>query len=67
MRHYKGELVKLVRLPEGWNKLWPRLPDFGKPGDSQFDRLRNSDKEKVALRELEWVDFDVFTVPAASR
>jgi cytochrome c peroxidase len=47
MRHYKGELVKLVRLPEGWNKLWPRLPDFGKPGDSQFDRLRNSDKEKV--------------------
>ncbi|HEY7715146.1 MAG TPA: cytochrome c peroxidase [Candidatus Binatia bacterium] len=47
MRHYKGELVKLVRLPEGWNKLWPRLPDFGQPGDSQFDRLRNSDKEKV--------------------
>jgi cytochrome c peroxidase len=47
MRHYKPELINLIRLPEGWNNLWPRLPDFGKPGDSQFDRLRNSDKEKI--------------------
>jgi cytochrome c peroxidase len=47
MRHYKGELVKLIKLPQGWNKLWPRLPDSGKPGDSQFNRLLNSDKEKV--------------------
>jgi cytochrome c peroxidase len=47
MRHYKPELINLIRLPERWNNLWPRLPDFGKPGDSQFDRLRYSDKEKI--------------------
>jgi cytochrome c peroxidase len=47
MRHYQSDLAKLVKFPAGWNKLWPRLPDSGKPGDPQFDRLPNNDKEKV--------------------
>jgi cytochrome c peroxidase len=47
MRHYKSELANLVKLPAGWDKLWPRLPDTGKPGDSQFDQLRDSDRDKI--------------------
>jgi cytochrome c peroxidase len=47
MHHYRRELTNLIKLPEGWNSLWPRLPDSGKPGDRQFDRLHSSDKEKI--------------------
>jgi cytochrome c peroxidase len=47
MRYYKLELTNLIRLTEGWNTLWPRLPDSGKPGNSRFDRLGNRDKEII--------------------
>jgi cytochrome c peroxidase len=47
MRHYSRELSTLVKLPSGWNKLWPRLSESGKPGDARFDRLSAEEKKAV--------------------
>ena len=39
MQHYGRALQEVVKLPPGWDAIWPQLPPAGKPGDAAFDRL----------------------------
>ena len=50
MRHYGRELRELIEFPAGWDVLWPRLSDSGKPGDPGYDDL--SPREKVAVNRV---------------
>ena len=50
MRHYGRELRELTEVPEGWDALWPRLSDSGKPGDPGYDDLLP--REKVAVNRV---------------
>lgn len=47
MRHYAQGLKRLTTLPNGWDQLWPTLPEFGKPGDPAFDNLPQKHQESV--------------------
>ncbi len=50
MRHYGRDLRELTEVPEGWDALWPRLSDSGKPGDPGYDDLLP--REKVAVNRV---------------
>ena len=47
MRRYGPRLRKLARLPDGWEALWPKLPEAGKPGDLAYDGLTEAQKRAV--------------------
>lgn len=47
MRYYGRELAQIAPLPDGWDPLWPSLPETGKPGDASFDHLPAAHQDAV--------------------